>query len=64
MRRVPDPADARVVILSATARGRRLMEKGRRQRVERLGAELATLEPADRATLTRAVDILRRLEQG
>jgi DNA-binding MarR family transcriptional regulator len=62
VRRVPDRADARAVILSATARGRRLMEQGRRQRVERLAAELETLGRADRATLTRAATILRALE--
>ena len=62
VQRVPDPADALAVILSATARGRRLMEKGRRQRVERLAAELETVERADRATLHRAVAILRGLE--
>jgi DNA-binding MarR family transcriptional regulator len=60
--RTPDPADARAVVLAATPRGRRLMERGRRQRVERLAAELDALDARDRATLAQAVRILRRLE--
>ena len=62
--RAPDPADARAVILSPTPRGRRLMERGRRQRVERLAAELDALGPANRAALARAVPLLRSLERS
>jgi DNA-binding MarR family transcriptional regulator len=62
VRREPDPADARAVVLSATPQGRRLMERGRLQRVERLIAELQDLPPADLATLRRAAAILRSLE--
>jgi DNA-binding MarR family transcriptional regulator len=61
--RAPDPADARAVVLSPTTRGRRLMERGRRQRVERLAAELDTIGSNERATLARAVRILRSLER-
>jgi DNA-binding MarR family transcriptional regulator len=61
--RAPDPADARAVVLSPTARGRRLMERGRRQRVERLASELDTIGSNERATLARAVRILRSLER-
>jgi DNA-binding MarR family transcriptional regulator len=57
-----DPADGRAVVLSATPAGRRLMERGRRQRVDRLVAELQQLPPADLATLRRAAGILRSLE--
>jgi DNA-binding MarR family transcriptional regulator len=62
VRRDPHPADARAVVLSATARGRRLMERGRRQRVERLADELGALSAEERAILRRAVAILRSLE--
>ena len=62
VRRVPDPADGRAVVLSATPRGRRLMQRGRRQRVERLAAELGVLPAADLAVLQRAAEILRSLE--
>jgi DNA-binding MarR family transcriptional regulator len=62
VRRTADPRDARAVVLAPTARGRRLMEKGRRQRVERLAAELDRLPSYDRAELARAVRTLRSLE--
>lgn len=60
--RRPDPSDGRAVVLSATPAGRRLMERGRRQRVERLAAELRGLPTADRVVLSRAATILRALE--
>ncbi len=60
--RRPDPDDRRAVLITATARGRRLMERGRAQRVERLAAELASLPDPDIATLSRAARILRSLE--
>jgi DNA-binding MarR family transcriptional regulator len=62
VRRRADPHDGRAVVLTATAKGRRLMARGRRQRVARLATELAGLDPADRATLGGAAAILRRLE--
>ena len=40
VRRDPDASDRRAVRLSATAAGKRLMERGRRARVELLAAEL------------------------
>lgn len=57
-----DPTDARAVVLSPTPAGRRLMERGRRQRVDRLVAELQQLSPDDLATLRRAAGVLRSLE--
>ena len=62
VRRVPDRFDRRAVRLTPTAKGRRLMERGRRQRVERLSTELASLAPGERRTLAAATAILRRLE--
>jgi DNA-binding MarR family transcriptional regulator len=62
VRREPDATDARAVVLSATERGRRLMEKGRRQRVERLAAELRQLPDSDVSALQRATRVLRALE--
>src|SRR4030095_3574493 len=38
-----DPADARAVRLEATARGTKLLQEGRRRRVNRLAAGLRTL---------------------
>ena len=60
--RAPDPADARAVVLRATPKGRALMERGRRQRVDRLANELRGLPSKDLATLARAAAILRALE--
>lgn len=60
--RAPDPDDARAVILTATPEGRSLMERGRRQRVERLVRDLEGLSDDEIATLRRAVGILRTLE--
>lgn len=62
VRRVPDASDRRAVRLSATAAGKRLMERGRRARVELLAAELRALPAADRRTVAAAVRILRSLE--
>jgi DNA-binding MarR family transcriptional regulator len=62
VRRRADPTDGRAVVLSATVKGRRLMERGRRQRVARLATELSGLTAGERRTLRDAAAILRRLE--
>lgn len=58
--REPDPTDARAAILRATAKGAKLMAEGRARRVATLAADLRATSAADRATLERAVRILRR----
>ena len=58
VRRTADPRDGRGAVIGVTAKGRRIMEEGRRRRVERLAADLAALPAGDRATLVRAVAIL------
>jgi DNA-binding MarR family transcriptional regulator len=58
--REPDPTDARAAILRATAKGATLMAEGRARRVATLAADLRATSAADRATLERAVRILRR----
>ena len=55
------PDDGRSKIASATARGRRLLERARQARVDRLESALATLPREDRAVLQRAVKILQGL---
>jgi DNA-binding MarR family transcriptional regulator len=62
--RQDDPHDARRVRLSATARGRALMQKGRARRVQALAADLAGLSAAQRETLDRAAAILESLHPG
>ena len=62
VRRSPVPADRRASLLEATPEGRRLMHRGRRQRVARLSAELERLGKEDLKTLEAAARILRALE--
>jgi DNA-binding MarR family transcriptional regulator len=62
--RVPDPSDGRVVRVEPTEEGRRVMELGRRLRVERLAEELRALPERDRAALDRAARILLSLERA
>jgi DNA-binding MarR family transcriptional regulator len=52
------PADARATIVRATPKGRRLMEKGRRRRVDVLNSLLERLPADDLAAVTRALDAL------
>jgi DNA-binding MarR family transcriptional regulator len=60
--RVADEDDRRSVRLTATADGRRLMERGRARRIGRLARELATLAPAELRDLERAIAALEALE--
>ena len=62
VRRSPVSHDRRAWLLEATPAGSRLMQRGRRQRVARLSAELARLGREDRKTLKTAARILRSLE--
>jgi DNA-binding MarR family transcriptional regulator len=62
IQRGPDPHDRRAVRLTATAAGKRLMHRGRQQRVEQLATELRSLPAADINALTRAAAVLRALE--
>lgn len=64
VRREADAADKRGSRLAATAKGRRIMEEGRRRRVQRLASDLAALPAADRALLEQAAGILERLGGG
>lgn len=59
----PDPSDARRVRIRATAKGTRLLEKGRRLRITALAENLDSLTPAQLAKLSDAVEILRNMLQ-
>ena len=61
--REPDPDDARAVRVRATPTGARTLRRGRAKRVETLRARLATLSPAELATLGEGVDVLERILQ-
>jgi DNA-binding MarR family transcriptional regulator len=59
--RTADLADRRVVHVSATARGARLLREGRKRRVAALSASLARLTKRDRALLAGALPLLERV---
>ncbi|TDI13435.1 MAG: MarR family transcriptional regulator [Acidobacteria bacterium] len=61
VRRVPDPGDERVQQVQATAKGRRVLEEGRRRRVHRLAADLADLPPRELRALARGAELLERI---
>ena len=57
-----DSADARVVHVRPTAKGRRLMERARLRRIELIANDLALLSPQEMNTLARVTTILEKLE--
>lgn len=64
VRREPHPSDRRAVRISATARGRRLLERGRRRRIDNLVELLEPLSADDLATLAEAAAILESAISG
>jgi len=58
-RRVPNPDDGRSFVVRATAKGRRLMARGRQARVDRLTQVLAAVPAEERPTVERALRLLR-----
>ncbi len=60
-RRVADDRDRRRSRIRATAAGGRMLEAGRRRRVETLTARLDGLAPPERRTLASAVGVLERV---
>ena len=61
VRRRNDVEDARAVRLEATARGTKLLQEGRRRRVERLASALQPLAPDELDVLARAAAIIERI---
>ena len=61
VRRRADSADARAVRLQATPRGTKLLQDGRRRRVDRLAGALQSLSAEELDTLARAATILERV---
>ncbi|MBZ5599553.1 MAG: MarR family transcriptional regulator [Acidobacteriia bacterium] len=62
--RVPDPGDARRVQIRATAKGVRLMQRGRKARIEYLARQLEQLTKDELSTLGEAVEVLQRVLQS
>jgi DNA-binding MarR family transcriptional regulator len=59
--RESDPADGRVVLVSVSPHGKRLMERSRRRKTAYLARGLELLDPSDREALARALPALERL---
>lgn len=64
VRRAPDPGDGRAVRISATAKGRRILERGRERRLDGLEDLLEPLSRAELRTLAEASVILERAVSG
>lgn len=64
LRRTPDPADRRRVLLETTDAGRDAVLETRRRRDAWLAPRLAALTPDERRTLTEATRILRELTRS
>lgn len=60
VRRERDAADARVHRLHATAKGRRVMQRGRERRVGNLAALLDRLPPAEVELVREAAELVER----
>jgi len=56
--REPDPDDGRRVRLSATAKGKRVLWRGRERRIERLAELLGRLSAEDVATIRAAAELV------
>jgi len=61
VRRVNDARDGRVQLVEATAAGRRLLQKGRARRVERLIGGIVHLDAEDQRVLARAAELMESL---
>ena len=60
VRRERDVDDGRVHRLHATAKGRRVMQRGRERRVENLAALLDRLSPAEVVRVREAAELVER----
>jgi DNA-binding MarR family transcriptional regulator len=58
VRREADPSDARVVRVTATRKGERVLHEGRRRRVERLGQRLGTLSSDEVRRIRDAAELV------
>jgi DNA-binding MarR family transcriptional regulator len=61
VRRAPHGTDARAVVLHATAKGRRVLDRARELRLSLLESLLAGATPREIATVREAADIVDRL---
>lgn len=61
VRRVSHAEDGRVQLVEATAAGKRLLQRGRARRVERLSRGVAALSREDQATVAKAAELIERM---
>jgi DNA-binding MarR family transcriptional regulator len=64
VRRRRDPADARGVLVEATAAGKRILTRGRAQRVETLAASLSALSADELAAIGRGAELIERVSRA
>lgn len=64
IKRARSGSDARLRIFSATALGRRILEKARARRVEALLAEIRKLSAGKRETLVNSLEVIEGLAAG
>ena len=64
VRRRPDPTDARGVLVEPTATGKRILTKGRRQRVRTLAEGLAGLTSEELADIRRGAELIERVTRA
>jgi DNA-binding MarR family transcriptional regulator len=60
VRREPDPGDGRVTRLRATAKGERVMWRGRKRRVSQLAQLLSGLSAKEVAHVQKAAELVER----
>jgi DNA-binding MarR family transcriptional regulator len=63
VRRRPDPRDARAVRLEATARGTRILQEGRRRRIQLLADALQRVSHDERESLAVAAALIETISQ-
>jgi DNA-binding MarR family transcriptional regulator len=64
VKRRRDPADARGVLVEATPAGKRILIRGRAQRVETLAAGLAALSSEELREIGRGAELIERVSRG
>ena len=60
IRRRPDPRDGRVQWVHATAKGRRVLARARRRRIEAFASRLRPFSAEDLATVERAAELIEQ----
>jgi len=64
VKRRRDPADARGVLVEATPAGKRILTRGRAQRVQTLAAGLAALSSEELNEIGRGAELIERVSRG